>query len=942
MQVRPHAVSVARLRAGLAEVLPPSRLIEDELRRLAYGTDASFYRLIPKLVVVVENEDEVAAVHRLAGECGVPLTIRAAGTSLSGQAVTDSVLVKISRRWSRHWIGPAGRWIRLEPAVIGGVANQYLTPYGRKIGPDPASLDAAMIGGIAANNASGMCCGRAQNAYQTLLSVRVVLADGTRLDTGDAESRAVFARTHGVLLERLRDLGQRARGDEALASRIRHKYRLKNTIGYSLNALVDFEDPFEILQHLLIGSEGTLGFLSEVTLRTVADPKEKATSLVLFESPDEACAAVSRLGQGVASAVEFMDRRAIRSVENLPELPSPARDLGGDGAAILIELSGETRDELAERVEMAQRALDPASTTGPVSFTRDDAARGGLWKLRKGLYPTVGAMREIGTTVVIEDVAFPLERLATAVRDLRRAFESHGYQDAVLFGHALEGNLHFVFSQDFSRPQEVERYQGLMEDVVRLVVDEHDGSLKAEHGTGRNMAPFVEREWGQAAYELMREIKAIFDPAGVLGPGVVLNDDADVFVKDLKPLPPADPIVDSCIECGFCEPVCPSRGLTLTPRERIVVVREMARLERTGESGQRLAQLRADFEHQGLDTCAADGMCETRCPVAIDTGRYVKQERTKGRSGQRTAAWIASHMALATRVARGVLRSADLAHMMLGKERMGRAASAIRRWSNGRIPEWGSAVPRPAPPIPVGGLPGWGNPVIYFPSCVTRCFGATRGDPVSESVPEATADLLRRAGYDVWYPEELSSLCCGMAFESKGFPEIADQKAVEIESAIRTIPGGAAIPVYCDTSPCAHRLRKTLEGRLRVYDSIEFLDRFVMDRLAVDPLEETITVHVPCSAARAGLGEALLRIARACAREVIPLHRIACCGFAGDKGFQLPELTASALRELAGELGPDCSSGYSASRACEIGLTQHSNRPFRSIVHLANRATRGS
>jgi D-lactate dehydrogenase len=163
-----------------------------------------------------------------------------------------------------------------------------------------------------------------------------------------------------------------------------------------------------------------------------------------------------------------------------------------------------------------------------------------------------------------------------------------------------------------------------MDDVAQLVAVEFGGSLKAEHGTGRNMAPFVELEWGSDAYQLMWQLKRLLDPNGILNPDVVLSEDPQIHLKHLKPLPAADEIVDKCIECGFCEPVCPSKGLTLSPRQRIVIWRDIQAKKRAGVD---TTELEAAYQYQGIDTCAATGLCAQRCPVGINTGELVKKLR---------------------------------------------------------------------------------------------------------------------------------------------------------------------------------------------------------------------------------------------------------------------------------------------------------------------------
>jgi len=575
----------------------------------------------------------------------IPVTFRAAGTSLSGQAVTESVLVVLAGAWKKYSVLDNGERITLEPGVIGADANGYLRPYKRKIGPDPASINHCMIGGIAANNASGMCCGTAQNTYRTVESMKIIFADGTMLDTGDPESRRSFERSHREIIDELASIRDEINRSDELRQRIRDKYKIKNTVGYSINAFVDYTDPIDIILHLMIGSEGTLGFIAEITYKTVADHSHKASALIIFPNMENACEAAIILKKQPVSAVELMDRASLRSVEYKEKMPSFLKDLSVNVAALLVETRADDQETLLEQMEQITHSLRPISTLYPVSFTDRREECEALWNVRKGLFPAIGGARKIGTTVVIEDVAFPIEKLANATVELERLMKQHGYEEGIIFGHALEGNLHFVFTQDFGLPDEIKRYQNFMDDVCAMVVNRYDGSLKGEHGTGRNMAPFVEMEWGKKAYALMKRIKSIFDPDYLLNRGVMINDDPRVHLDNLKPMPKTDEIIDRCIECGYCEVVCPSKDLTTTPRQRIVVQREIARLRETMEDGTRLERLTRDYRYLGERTCAADGLCSTTCPISINTGDHAKQMRSLGNTGRsvRFADWAAQH-----------------------------------------------------------------------------------------------------------------------------------------------------------------------------------------------------------------------------------------------------------------------------------------------------------
>ena len=939
---RPSPEAYARIAARLRERIPAPRVIDDPVRRLALSADASCYRLIPEIVVRADTEDEVALALSACAREGAPLTFRAAGTSLCGQAISNSVLVLAGEAWNRCAISPDAATITLQPGIRGCEANRRLAPFHRKIGPDPASINACMIGGIAANNASGMCCGTAQNSYRTLESLRVLFADGTRLDTGNAEERRAFAARRSELLAGLSDLAARVRAETALADRIRAKYRMKNTTGYSLNALVDFDDPIEILQHLLIGSEGTLGFLSEITYRTVPHPPSSASALLFFRDIADACAAVVRLKAGPVAAVEIMDRAALRSVERKPDLPESLSDLGPEAAALLIETRAGDPDALRRQIAVIQTAVAEAGLLRPPRFVEDPDAALRLWNIRKGLFPSVGSMRRPGTTVIIEDVAFPLPRLAAATLDLQGLFRKFDYGDAIIFGHALEGNLHFVFSQDFGSPAEVRRYGEFIRAVAELVVHRYDGSLKAEHGTGRNMAPFVELEWGPRALDWMREIKRLFDPDRLLNPGVLLNDDPEIHLRNLKPMPAADPLVDQCIECGFCEPRCPSRNLTWTPRQRIVVRREIARREAVGERVGERSKWRRVFAYQGDRTCATDGLCAMACPVDIDTGALIKRWRSAANSpGARAVAGaVARHFGIVAAGARLGLGAADLARRLLGPARMERWAARARRWSGNRLPAWNVWMPRAAPRPRRGAVRDPAAPaVVYFPSCLNRTFGAVPGEPADRAGMPTTLRLCDRAGFRVIYPARLSRLCCGLPFSSKGFTEAGDAKIAELEAELRRASENGRWPILVDMTPCLYRMREKFGAGLKLYDPASFALEFLLPRLPSPKPVGAVAIHHTCSAIKLGIEPALREVARRCAARVIEPTGIECCGWAGDRGFSTPELTASALSRLAEQLPEDCAAGYSTSRTCEIGLALHSNRPYRPILALVEQAT---
>jgi len=853
-------------------------------------------------------------------------------------------LILLTTNWRDHQILALGLKIKLGPGVIGADANKYLLPYGRKIGPDPASINTCKVAGIAANNASGMCCGVAQNSYHTLDSIRVVLHDGAVLDTGDDKSVAAFKETHQSLLENLKNLSLKTSFDKELSQLINHKYRLKNTTGYAINSLVDFNDPIDILAHLMIGSEGTLGFISSITYNTVVEHKYRASSMVFFPDMLTTCRAVTALANANVSAVELMDRRALASVSDMEGLPDFIKTLDKNVGALLIETRAANAETLGQQIIELESLLAAFEQTNAITFTDVASEYSQLWAIRKGTFPAVGAVRENGTTVIIEDVAFPVEKLANGVSDLQILFDKYHYDEAIIFGHALEGNLHFVFTQDFSTETEINRYQAFMDDVCQLVAVDYQGSLKAGHGTGRNMAPFVELEWGKQGLLLMQQIKQLFDPKNLLNPGVIINDDAHAHIKNLKALPAADAIVDKCIECGFCEPVCPSNGLSFTPRQRITSYREISRLTDTNENPKLLAELKKEFNYLGIDTCAATGLCAERCPVGINTGDLIRELRHRNNeSYQGIAKVLANNFSPVEKMTRASLAIAGFSHRLIGSKAMAGITSTIRKLSTNKIPLWSQYLPKKAiynPKNADSNVLTSRPKVVYIPSCASRSMGQSITATDQRSLTEVTFSLIEKAGFDVISPD-LTGECCGMPFNSKGMFSQANQKRNSLLNKLKELSEQGKYPILIDTSPCKSMLLENKEkvSGLSLFEPVGFIEDILVSHLNFTPMDEPVMLHITCTSQRMGLAMKMQQLAERCSTKVIIPEHIQCCGFAGDKGFTTPELNENALAPLKAQVPKNCNAGYSNSRTCEIGLSHHAGIDYQSIIYLVDKTT---
>lgn len=914
--------------------IPDERIYTDDLRLLTWGTDAGFYRLIPQIVVRSMNEDEVSRLLALADKHNLPVTFRAAGTSLSGQSISDSILIVAGKHWEKYSISEDLETITLQPGIIGERVNQILKPFGRKFAPDPASVKSAMVGGIVMNNASGMNCGTHANSDKMLLTARIVFADGTILDTSSEQSKENFCKSKPGFIEKIEQLRDYVQADEPFLSRILHKYSIKNVTGLNILPLAIYRDPFDIITHLLVGSEGTLAFLSEFTMKTGKDYPFKASAMLYFNDIKEACRAVVAMKKGPVMGAELLDKKSLESVN----------DPTGRGlTAVLTETMADTKEELYSQIKQIEGILSAFKTAVPVKFTDKEEEYAPYWAIRSGIFPSVGGTRKPGTTTLIEDVAFHIEDLPEATADLQQLLEKHGYPDACIYGHALEGNYHFIINQSFDTREQVAQYESLMNEIKTLVVDKYDGSLKAEHGTGRNMAPFVQYEWGEKAFALMKEIKSLFDPKNLLNPGVIFNDDPHCHIRHFKPMPLTNEHVDKCIECGFCEVNCLTAGFTLSSRQRIVAQREITRIKNIPEQQERLKRLKKQYAYAGNDTCAGDGLCATSCPMNINTGHLTHDLRAEllpqDSIGYQLGMWTANHFAGVKAMLRPVLTLADTAHSIIGTRNMTALAKGLRSVSGNSIPLWTSAMPKAYTPKATGSLKSELK-VVYFPSCLNQTMGTAHSSPDHTPLVDKTIALLQKAGYEVIFPSNMNKLCCGTIWESKGMPEIADRKAAELEEALYIATENGRYPVLCDQSPCLYRMRNTMK-RIKLYEPAEFILTFLCDKLEFTPIKQPVALHITCSMKKMKLEKQLIALAGLCSEKVLVPEEVGCCGFAGDKGFTHPEVNAYALRKLRPQLEKaGIEVGYSNSRTCEIGLTTNSDIPYLSIVYLVDQCTK--
>ena len=949
------------LRRELASLLGPDRVLGRAIDLVRYASDASPYRVIPQVVVTPHTASEVAAILDYGRRGGIPVTLRGAGTSLNGQAQGDGILVDVRRHWRGVSIEDGGAAVRVLPGTTLGHVNRLLMPLGRKLGPDPASTDFATVGGVIANNSGGMRCGTTKDSYSTLRSLSFVLPSGTTIDTAAPGAAEHLAAAEPELAAGLAEIRDEIRADGELAGRIRSKFEIKNTTGYRLCAFLDADEPLEILRRLLVGSEGTLGFVSEAVFETVPLGRHATTALLMFEDMDAAAAAVPPLVAAGTTATELMVAPTlIAAAWNLPGVPAEWKEIPPTAATILCEFRSDEEAELDEREQAALELLEGRPLIEPPAFTREVELTETLWRVREGMHGLVGRLRPEGTSLIVEDVCVRPERIAEAARDVQALLGKHEFLPGVA-GHASAGNLHFMLTPAFGEPRDRERYEAFMGELVDLVLDKYDGSLKAEHGTGINMAPFVEREWGKKATDLMWRVKALADPDSVLGPGIVLNRDPEVHLRNLKSTPPIEETggATTCVECGFCEPVCPSRDLTTTPRQRIVIRREMARQPQGSPLRRALAE---QYAYDAVDTCAADGSCKLACPLAIDTGALVKELRARehGERGERVAAAVAGRGAVAERALRGGLRAAKAVERLAGEAPLQALAGAGRRvMGEERVPAWVAPMPDSASATAGpgrGALPDTrreGAAAVYFPACLNRILASPPGSGGGPaSLPAALVEVSARACQPLWIPADVGGRCCAVPWSSKGFRRGHERMSSATAASLWEWTGGGELPVVVDATSCTHGIAAELaEGldeqarerhaRIEVIDSVTWAKDRLLPRLDVREKLPSAVVHPTCSGRHLGTDTHLVELAWALAADVTVPAAAQCCGFAGDRGLLHPELTDAATRPEAEEIeGREFAAYLSSNRTCELGLERATARPYRSAVLVLEELTR--
>lgn len=874
------------------------------------------------------------------------LTFRAAATSLSGQVCGNDIIVNLNKYPSGFYISDNGKHVLSSAMAIGGQINSKLIKFQRKLGPDPASINSCTVGGMLANNSSGMASGIKFNPYNTVKSIKYLLPNGLLIDSSNTEHNNLLM-CHdniGLGLLRLKDI---INTDIKIKNKIINKYQIKNTVGYSLNSFLDFDSPLDILSHLMIGSEGTLGFISEVEFYTIALKPYKTTFLCIFPDISLINNCIIALRELGAVAIELMDSISLQSVQHNVGMPKDIlSDLPKLACGLLFEFSNDSSDNLLNLDEAVRKIISSFNPLNVIS-SREAQQQQRLWKIRQGLLPALGKSRQLGTSVIIEDLAFRSEDFSKAFIDLRLLLDKFDYHKSGIYGHGMDGNVHFIIAEDFSNDTRKANFDKFINELSELVIDKYNGSLKAEHGTGRSIAPFVEKEWGKECYDIIKEIKILIDPCNILNPDIIISDNPQIHLENIKALPILNSEADSCIDCGYCEPSCPSKNLTFSPRQRIALLRDMA----SNHSMIGFSDIK-NVSYYLEQTCATDSLCKDACPVDIDTGNLIKKIRNEKRIGlsKFVADLIASELDLGVSVIKFMSQFEKLISKIISKENVNRIINRLNRSTFFEIPQLNNLLQTASKTAPVLVYNSSKLDLIYFKPCFSRIFTSENHD-YTDPV-EAHLLLATRAGLNMKLMKENSDLCCGMAFSSKGFKSafiISANKFVD-ESFKSSNEG--AIPVLIDSSSCAFTINNYTSEILsyenyqkfksmKFIDSIDFLSDYIIPKVKIRKSDMTIAAFANCGAKKSNNETKFYSIASHCSNNIISPVSNACCGFAGDRGLIFPELYGSSLKNFSDEINVAQSLiGISSNLPCESALADTCKIPFYSIVQLIEKLSR--
>ncbi len=860
----------------------------DPVTRALYSTAACIYRVVPLGVVFPRSQGDVAAVLRYCSEGRIPVTARGAGSGVAGQSLGKGLVLDFSR-YLDHIIelDVEEGWVRVEPGVVFGSLNRHLESYGLVFPPDPSSGEFCTIGGMLANNSGGARSVMYGTTEDYVLSTRVILPGGRgfladrrdpRKDECDEWTRAL-----ADILERNSELITRGKPRTT-----------KNASGYNVWEALD--KGTVDMSRLVVGSEGTLGVFTEARLKLVPLPRSRVTAMFCFASLEEMAESVCEIKMTGASAIELIDR----SLMDLLSCPESSYLLAGlpeeKEAVLLVEFSGQEIEQAEEKADACLHIVRASGLSNGYKLAVDREDQDKLWEIRDRASSIFRLIHHPSKPLrFIEDGVVAVDNLPEYIKRLREILDAHGMK-ATIFGHAGDGNVHVNPLVDLTRAD----FRDVMRDVAGEVVStvkELGGTLTGEHGDGRLRSPFLRRFYGDGLYDVFSDIKRVFDPDGILNPGIIVGQEVEVDITEnlrygYSPTRNPFPVdlgevkieADKCHGCGSCRVYCPPfTGLMTeeaTARSKANLLREVL----IGEVISDDTMSDSSFKDV-MGLCYNCKLCTTECPSQVDipwlailarsTGSRQKgfslQDRFLMSSGDYSSPGLRvsklSNVLLRNRLARGIMELAVGLH----KDRR------LPLFDGGGLDDFS-----------IGTVGYTRGDVIYFPGCFASYH--SRAGEYRDSLA-----LLRALGYRV---KVIDGVCCGLARLTIGDLEGFKRRAGNLIDRIDEVTqNGGKI---CFSSPsCLMCVREEypryLEGvrarevASRSLDILELIDEggeHLWMGGEVDTGVEDVFLHVPCHLSTNGLRHTFLRV-----MSNVPGVRVAdvndrCCGLAGTFGLR--------------------------------------------------------
>ncbi|MDD5459326.1 MAG: FAD-linked oxidase C-terminal domain-containing protein, partial [Phycisphaerae bacterium] len=613
----------------------------DILHRAAFSTDASIYRILPVCIVSPQTAEDIAAVVKYAVENNIPVVARGAASGLAGESLSSGIVFDMTRYMNKIiGIEDEGKIVVCQPGAVLNNVNDYLAPFGRKIGPDPSSSNRATIGGSLANNATGAHSLQYGYMGEHVHSIEAVLSDGSIVeienglmpeDIKDEKLRHIAAQLQKLLTE----------NNETIAEAMPETKR--NRCGYSIFGICN--DGKIDLARLLGGSEGTLAVFTQIKMRTVPLPKSKAIVQIEFATLEKMAEAVPFIIDTDPATCELMDKSVIAMARDA--LPHFRDILPADAEMVLlVEHIGETEAEVHKKIDATINAVSSLAANADAVF--DEPTQQRLWKSRKDAVPLLSRKKGPKHTIAfMEDVSVDYRKLADYIRGLIKIAAEFNLTMSY-YGHAGDGELHIRPWLDLSDPAEVEKMRQIAERVFALAWS-LGGSISGEHADGLVRAAFIKAQYGEACYNIMRKVKNIFDPHSVLNPGKIINEDVDIMIKNLKAADTYVPErlesqlhfldnelryeIEQCSGCGVC--LSNEASLRMCPMyralgEELASSRAKANILHYWMTG---GITEADYEsaefRKFLDLCLNCKACSLQCPSGVDISKIMSAARAE-------------------------------------------------------------------------------------------------------------------------------------------------------------------------------------------------------------------------------------------------------------------------------------------------------------------------